>query len=380
MKTYLVGGAVRDKLLGLPVKEHDWVVVGATPDELTALGYRRVGQDFPVFLHPDTKEEYALARTERKTGPGYKGFDVDFSGSITLEEDLKRRDLTVNAIAEDEDGNLIDPFGGQADLNKRILRHVSDAFVEDPVRLLRLARFLARFADLGFTIAPETGSLMTTMVKNGEIDNLVPERVWQELQKALNETRAENFFDALQQCGALERLFPQIHPEQAALAQQALIQACSLSKDAEIRFAAWLGCASENSISAICEQLRAPKSYQELALLTGKYQHFFEKSTQLPPPDILEGLQAVDAFRRPERFEKYLLAAEAVTRAKTGQPDWPHPQREYLYNASKQAMAITAKDLTKTNLSGPALAAELSKHRQAAISKIKRPYRWSKLR
>jgi tRNA nucleotidyltransferase (CCA-adding enzyme) len=378
MKTYLVGGAVRDKLLGLPVKERDWVVVGATPEEMLALGYQQVGGNFPVFLHPDTKEEYALARTERKTAPGYKGFSVDFSPATALEEDLARRDLTVNAMAEDSDGRLVDPYHGARDLEARSLRHVSDAFVEDPVRILRAARFLARFKNLGFNIAPETYQLMTRMVKAGETRSLVPERVWQELQKALSEPDPECFPETLRQCGALADILPELDSPAGEQCLAALRQARKFSDDPVIRFAAWLAPLATGQIEALCERLRVPKEYAALALLTNKNRSFFEDSTQLPPPQILAGLEAVDAFRRPERFEQFLLAAEAVSRAQPGRADWPHPQREYLHTALLQARAITARDLTKVRLEGKALAEELNNHRRAAISKVKRTYRWAK--
>lgn len=378
MKTYLVGGAVRDKLLGLPVKERDWVVVGATPEEMLALGYQQVGGSFPVFLHPETKEEYALARTERKTAPGYKGFSVDFSSATTLEEDLARRDLTVNAMAEDSDGRLVDPYHGARDLQDRVLRHVSDAFVEDPVRILRAARFLARFKNLGFGIAPETYRLMSGMVNAGETRSLVPERVWQELQKALAEPDPECFQDTLRQCGALADILPELDSPAGEQCLAALRQAREHSDDPVIRFAAWLAPLATGQIEALCERLRVPREYSALALLTNKHQGFFEDSIQLPPPQILAGLEAVDAFRRPERFEQFLLAAEAVSRAKPGRAAWPHPQREYLHTALLQARAITARDLTKVRLEGKALAEELNNHRRAAISKIKRTYRWAK--
>lgn len=378
MKTYLVGGAVRDKLLGLPVKERDWVVVGATPEEMLALGYQQVGGSFPVFLHPDTKEEYALARTERKTGPGYKGFSVDFSPATTLEEDLARRDLTVNAMAEDSDGRLIDPYHGARDLQTRTLRHVSDAFAEDPVRILRAARFLARFKNLGFVIAPETYQLMTRMVNAGETRSLVPERVWQELQKALAEPDPECFQETLRQCGALADILPELDSPAGEQCLAALRQARERSDDPVVRFAAWLAPLAAGQIEALCERLRVPREYTALALLTHKNRSFFEDSTQLPPPRILAGLEAVDAFRRPERFEQFLLAAEAVSRAKPGRAAWPHPQREYLHTALLQARAITARDLTKVRLEGKALAEELNNHRRAAISKVKRTYRWAK--
>lgn len=378
MKIYLVGGAVRDKLLGLPVKERDWVVVGATPEHMLAQGYTRVGQNFPVFLHPDTKEEYALARNERKTGPGYKGFEFNFTPDVSLEEDLRRRDLTVNAMAEDEKGNIVDPYGGRQDLQNRTLRHVSDAFVEDPLRVLRVARFRAQLADFNFKVAPETLELMARIVAAGEIKHLVAERIWQELHKALQAPGPQYFLQTLDEAGALAALFPEEHFDlNKAIA--ALNQACSFSKDAQIRYAAMMFAADTPvTITSTGERLRVPKAFTELAELLHIHHRFFTESIQLPPPDILDGLKALDAFRRPERFEQFLLAAEAVSRSQTGREYWPVPQREYLHTALAQARAINAKDLTKLRLEGEELAKELDIHRRAAISKVKRTYRWAK--
>lgn len=379
MKTYLVGGAVRDKLLGLPVHERDWVVVNATPAEMKARGFKQVGASFPVFLHPETGEEYALARTERKTGPGYQGFNFNSSPQVTLEEDLQRRDLTINAMAEDADGRLIDPYGGEKDLQNRVLRHVSPAFVEDPVRVLRVARFCARMAPLGFSIAPETEALMRRIVESGEIDHLVPERVWQELVKALQSTAPRRFFDALARCGALPRLMPEVG---GALdtANLALGRACERSEEPVVRFAAWAGALDEAGIASLCERLKTPREYRELAELTRRQLEFFETCTRLPPPDVLRGLYAADALRRPERFERFLLAAEALAGADPGRWHWPQPQREYLHTARVQAGAINARDLTKIRLQGKELAEELDVHRRAAIAKVKRTYRWAKFR
>ncbi|MBN1378913.1 MAG: multifunctional CCA tRNA nucleotidyl transferase/2'3'-cyclic phosphodiesterase/2'nucleotidase/phosphatase [Gammaproteobacteria bacterium] len=379
MKTYLVGGAIRDRLLGLQVHEHDWVVVGATQKQMLELGYRKVGNNFPVFLHPETSEEYALARTEAKTGPGYKGFAVDFSPEITLEEDLQRRDLTINAIAEDPAGGLIDPHGGRHDLEVRLLRHVSPAFIEDPVRVLRVARFQARLAGLNFHIAPETMALMQQIVDSGEIDNLVPERVWQELHKSLLTTQPWRFFETLAQCGATGRILL-LTDELLEKCNRALRCASNHSDDPVVRFAAWASPIELTNIKLMCKKLKVPKEYAELAILTHQHGEFFEQSTQLAPPDILQGLKALDAFRRPDRFEQFLLAAEALSRAQPGREQWPHPQREYLHTARLQAAAITAKDLTKVRLEGKALAAELDIHRRAAIGKVKRTYRWAKFR
>jgi tRNA nucleotidyltransferase (CCA-adding enzyme) len=378
VKIYLVGGAVRDKLLGLPVKERDWVVVGATPEQMLALGYTRVGQNFPVFLHPESKEEYALARSERKTGPGYKGFAFDFTPDISLEEDLKRRDLTINAMAEDEKGGIIDPYGGLKDLQNRVLRHVSPAFVEDPLRVLRVARFMSQFADFNFQVAGETLELMRRIVAAGEIKHLVAERIWQELHKALQARGPQHFLQTLKDTDALAALLPgsQFNFDRAVAA---LSEACSFSKDPQIRYAAMMFAAdTPATITATGERLRVPKAFTELAELLHARHAFFMASIQLPPPDILDGLKALDAFRRPERFEQFLLSAEAVARAQPGREHWPVPQREYLHTAWAQARAINAKDLTKLRLEGEELAKELDTHRKAAISKVKRTYRWAK--
>ncbi len=377
IKAYLVGGAVRDRLLGLPVHERDWVVVGSNPEQMLELGFRQVGNHFPVFLHPDTSEEYALARTEKKTGPGYQGFSVDYSGRVSLEEDLQRRDLTINAMAEDPAGGIIDPYGGRQDLESRLLRHISAAFIEDPVRLLRVARFQARLGGLNFNIAPETITLMQQMVSNGEIDNLVAERIWQELHKALLTTQPWLFFETLKQCGAMDRVLPEA-VDRLALSNHALRCAGNHSEDPLVRFAAWAAPIDLSGIQSICKRLKLPAEYRELALLTHQYGDFFAQSTQLPPPQVLDGLKALDAFRRPERFELYLLAAEALSRAHADRENWPHPQREYLHTAMHQAAAITVKDLTKVRLKGKALGEELDIHRRAEISKVKRTYRWAK--
>jgi tRNA nucleotidyltransferase (CCA-adding enzyme) len=315
MQVYLVGGAVRDKLLGLPAPERDWVVVGATPEELQRAGYRPVGREFPVFLHPETKEEYALARLERKTAPGYRGFETRFSPDVTLEQDLQRRDLTINAMAQATDGTLIDPYGGQRDLAQRLLRHVSAAFVEDPVRVLRVARFAARLAAHGFSVAPETRELMRQMVANGEINALVPERVWREMARALLEANPEVFFDILADCGALALLLPELAWD--APAHAALQRAVALSPEGSVRFAALLADTRAAAITTMCERLRVPNDYRELALLSARLQ---QRSAQASTLDAgrtldaaatLELLEAADALRRPERFQLLLSALQA---------------------------------------------------------------------
>lgn len=308
MKIYLVGGAVRDKLLHLPVTENDWVVVGASVDDMLKLKYRPVGKDFPVFLHPVTNEEYALARTERKVKKGYTGFNFDTSPTVTLEEDLKRRDLTINAIAKDEQGNLIDPYGGQQDLENKILRHVSEAFVEDPVRVLRVARFAARFYSLGFRVAPETMMLMQTMVASGEIDALVAERVWKELERALGEENPEQFFLVLEEAHALKKLFPQIKKSSLSV----LAKSAHKTADTQIRFAVLCHDMTEAELKLVCDRYRVPSDYRDLALLVVRQINNYKNAEKLSNEDILKLLSQVDAFRRPERFEKFLLACDII--------------------------------------------------------------------
>ncbi|MEO8401933.1 MAG: multifunctional CCA tRNA nucleotidyl transferase/2'3'-cyclic phosphodiesterase/2'nucleotidase/phosphatase [Gammaproteobacteria bacterium] len=305
MEIYLVGGAVRDELLKREVKERDFVVVGASVKEMLAKGYRQVGKDFPVFLHPKTNEEYALARIERKIGRGYTGFEFDASPKVTLEEDLARRDLTINAIAKKlPEGELIDPYHGQEDLEQKILRHVSPAFVEDPVRVLRIARFAARFDT--FKVAPETTQLMQQMVKSGEVDALVAERVWKELERALEENHPELFFKVLAECDALPVLFPQIALHHAQC-ERALIQAVKMTLDTQIRFSALLHSLSVADIQALCERYRVPSDYRELAVLVAHHLDQYRQINQLRPTDIVDLLQSVDAFRRENRFEKFLM-------------------------------------------------------------------------
>ncbi len=373
LQVYLVGGAVRDRLLGRVPKEWDYVVVGASVDDLLRRGFKQVGQDFPVFLHPQTKAEYALARTERKTAPGYRGFAVHADPAVTLEEDLQRRDLTINALAEAPDGRLIDPFGGLADLEGRVLRHVSPAFGEDPVRILRVARFAARFASLRFQVAPETLDLMRDMVAAGEVDALVPERVWQELVKALGEDRPSCFFEVLRDCGALPRLLPELdrlwgvpqppkwHPEIDTGVHVMLVldMAARLSPDLEVRFAALchdLGKGStppdilpshhgheERSVDlleAICDRFRIPNRHRELARITARYHGLVHKLDDLRPATILGLLEGADAFRRPARFHQMLTACEADFRGRTGYAERPYPQGEALRRFLEAAAAV----------------------------------------
>ena len=380
MQVYLVGGAVRDKQLGIPPRERDWCVVGAKPDELEALGYQRVGKDFPVFLHPDTKEEYALARTERKTAPGYHGFDFDCSPDVSIEEDLARRDLTINAIARDADGTIIDPWGGLADIENRVLRHVSDAFAEDPVRILRVARFAARFTHLGFTIAGETMSLMHRMVENGEVDALVPDRVWKETELALAGSNARVYFEVLRSCGALRALFPEVdalfgvpqpehwHPEidTGLHVMMVLDQAERLSEDVEVRFAALThdlgkgntprdklpshpgheirGC---KLIRGIAERLPVPKTCRDLAILVAEFHTHCHRALELRPKTILKVLEKTDAFRRPGRFEHFLLTCEADARGRAGLENRRYEQAGYFRGAFAAASAIDAAAIAK---------------------------------
>lgn len=400
MKIYLVGGAVRDRLLGLAVKERDYVVVGATPAEMMALGYKPVGKDFPVFLHPETKAEYALARTERKTGRGYHGFEFHSEPGVTLEEDLQRRDLTVNALAEDPEGRLIDPYGGEKDLKARLLRHVSPAFAEDPVRVLRAARFAARFAPLGFKLAPETLALMREMAGNGEVDALVPERVWQETLKALAGERPSVYFESLRACGALARVFPELerlygvpqpakwHPEIDTGVHVMLVvdQAARLSSDPAVRYAALthdLGKGttpkdvlphhygheerSVKLVEALSERLKTPRDFKELAVLVARHHGLVHKAEELRPETLLKLLESADAFRRPERFELFLTACEADHRGRTGLEAAPFPQGDYLRNAAGAARAVSAEQLGASGLSGAEIGEQLRKLRLEAV-------------
>jgi tRNA nucleotidyltransferase (CCA-adding enzyme) len=404
MQVYLVGGAVRDALLGQAVKERDWVVVGGTREELLRLKFREVGRDFPVFLHPDTHEEYALARLERKVGPGYRGFTVEFGPGVSLAEDLARRDLTINAIAQSPDGTLIDPHGGQRDLDARLLRHVSPAFIEDPVRVLRVARFAARFAPLGFRVAPETLELMRTMVDRREVDSLVPERVWQETEKALREPKASEFFRVLRACGALLPVYPEIdalfgvpqpaqwHPEidTGVHTLMVLDQAALLSGEPQVRFAALLhdlGKAStpraqwpshpgheERSVAlveALAERLRLPGDYRDLAIIVARYHAIVHRAFDLKPKTILEFMERADAFRRPERFAQALLACEADSRGRAGLEHQPYPQRQYLLAARDAAAAIKPSADEIAAHAGARIAQLLHQRRLHAITEIR---------
>ena len=400
MQVYLVGGAVRDRLLGRPVKERDWVVVGASPEELERQGFVPVGREFPVFLHPQTHEEYALARLERKVAPGYRGFTTQFSPDVTLEEDLRRRDLTINAMAESSTGELIDPYGGRRDLEARVLRHVSESFIEDPVRVLRVARFAARYAELGFRVAEETVALMRRMTDSGELGALVPERVWQETERALGEPRPEVFFETLRMCGALQLIFPELaelygvpqpprwHPEvdTGVHVMLALRYAASTGASTAVRFAVLmhdLGKALTEPerwpshrgheeagvpvIEALCARLRVPNGFRDLAVLTARHHAVVHRAAELRPSTVLKLLEATDAFRRPERFEEMLAACEADARGRTGLEAQPYPQREYLRRARAAAAAVSLDESERQGLAGAAIGEKMREKRLAAI-------------
>ncbi len=407
MQIYLVGGAVRDKLLGLPVTEHDWVVVGATPQQMQAQGFRPVGKDFPVFLHPQTQEEYALARTERKSGHGYTGFKFFASPGVTLDEDLARRDLTINAMAQDESGRIIDPHGGQADLDGRQLRHVSPAFAEDPVRILRVARFAARYHALGFQIADETMALMRDMVASGEADYLVAERVWKELSRALTEPSPHIFIETLRQCGALARVIPELdnlygvpqraefHPEidTGVHTMMVLQQACKLSEDVGVRFAALmhdLGKAetppsllprhhgheqrSLPLITALCKRLAVPRHVRDLALSVAEYHTHCHRVTELRPSTVVRTLERLDAFRRPQRFCDFLLCCEADARGRTGFEHKDYPQAHYFADALHACMSVNIGDLMADGYEGAELGAAINRGRVRAVKAFIQSY------
>lgn len=355
MKIYLVGGAVRDSLLNQPVTERDWVVVGATVDDMLALNYRTVGKDFPVFLHPKTREEYALARTERKTGKGYRGFSFHASPDVTLEEDLKRRDLTINAIAQDEDGQLTDPFDGQADLKQKMLRHVSPAFAEDPVRILRIARFAARFGE--FTIADETLDLMKTMVTNGEVDALVAERVYKELSRAIAQSYPERFFQTLDQCGALTVLFPQLDDLTKTLEQ--LNAAAKLSEQPSVRLATVLGDLDQSIIIALCKRYAIPNDVQQLALLASKHQQTLTNIIQMTSEPILTLLQSIDSIRRPERMTEWLKVCRAL--------GCTAEQQQRLLAASEVIANIDITEIIAKQTNGPEIQQAIQRARITAL-------------
>ena len=405
MQIYLVGGAVRDKLLGLEPRDRDWVVVGATPEQMLEQGFRPVGKEFPVFLHPQNGEEYALARTERKTAPGYHGFVFHADPQVTLEEDLRRRDLTINAMAEDEHGTIIDPFGGQEDLNNGRLRHVSPAFGEDPVRILRIARYAARYAKWGFRVAHGTHTLMKKMVENGEVDALVAERVWQETEAALGEETPSRFFEVLRNCGALARIFPELealfgvpqpkhhHPEEdtGVHTMMVLEQAARLSPEPMVRFAALVHDLGKGTtpkeewprhiahehrgvalVEQLCERLRVPRDYRDLAVLVTKHHGVYHRAEELRPETLLKTLEQLDVFRRPERLERFLLACEADSRGRPGFEEQHFAQPGIFRAAYAAASAVQARDLAAQGLTGPAIGEALHQARTQAIEKIHR--------
>ncbi|MCV6639044.1 multifunctional CCA addition/repair protein [Candidatus Albibeggiatoa sp. nov. NOAA] len=400
MQVFKVGGAVRDRLLGRAVKDIDWVVVGTTVEHMQSLGFIQVGKDFPVFLHPKTKQEYALARTERKTGKGYTGFEVYAAADVSLEQDLSRRDLTINAMAEDEQGNIIDPFNGQQDLDNRLLRHVSPAFSEDPVRILRIARFAARY---DFQIAPETMELMQEMVKNGEVDALVAERVWQEAERALGEAYPQRFIEVLRQCGALAVIFPEVeqlfgvpqradyHPEVDTGIHLLLClqQARRLTSDTQVIFAVLvhdLGKGNTPSdilprhlgheergldlLVPICKRLRIPKQYKELAKFVVQFHTHCHRIADLRPNTALNVLEVMDAFRRPQRFEQFLLACEADARGRKGLEHQPYPQAARFRRIFEAAQQVNVATIIADGFTGSQIKEQLHQRRIHAIKHL----------
>jgi tRNA nucleotidyltransferase (CCA-adding enzyme) len=403
MEIYLVGGAVRDEMLGRPVRERDWVVVGAQPSELEALGYRQVGKDFPVFLHPESHEEYALARTERKIAPGYHGFETRYSPDVSLTEDLLRRDLTINAMARAADGTLIDPYGGAADLSARVLRHVSSAFSEDPVRILRLARFAARYAGLGFVVAPETLSLMQQMTAAGEVDALVAERVWAETAKALSEPAPAVYFSVLRACGALAVVFPELdrlygvpqperwHPEidTGVHVELVLTAAAQLSSASRVRFAALVHDLGKGStppdewpkhhgheargvrlVESLCARLRVPTDHRDLGVLVCREHGIVHRAMELRPETVLALFERCDALRRPDRFTELLLACTADARGRTGHESVAYPQADFLARALDTARAVALTAEQRDGLNGAAIGRRLAELRLAALTAL----------
>lgn len=403
MQVYLVGGAVRDKLLDIPVYDKDWVVVGSNPDEMLSQGFTAVGKDFPVFLHPKTKQEYALARTERKSGSGYTGFECHFAPDVTLEEDLIRRDLTINAMAQAEDGTLIDPYGGQRDLNDRILRHVSNAFIEDPLRVLRLARFAAKLAHLGFTVAEETMALMAQIANSGELEHLTAERVWQEWHKSLSTKNPEVFLSVLRDCGALKVVLPELdrlfgvpqpekwHPEIDTGIHTLMVakQAAQLSSSLTVRFAAQVhdlgkGVTPESEwpshkmhchtgikiIKKLCERVRVPNEFKELALLVCEQHSNIHRAAELKASTKLKILNKLDVWRKPERLEEVLLCCQADHSGRLGCEENPYPQKAIFDAAYQAALSIEVKDIIADGFQSKAIRDELEKRRIEAISSL----------
>lgn len=404
MEIYLVGGAIRDKLLNIKVKDRDWVVVGATPQQLLAQNYRQVGKDFPVFLNPKTNEEYALARTERKSGHGYTGFDCYSAPDVSLEDDLIRRDLTINAIAQSEDGRLIDPFNGQQDINHKILRHVSPAFSEDPLRVLRVARFAARFAHLGFTIASETMALMQQLAQDGELAHLTPERVWTEMAKALNSQNPQVFFEVLRDCQALQVLLPEIdnlfgvpnppqwHPEIDSGIHTMMVveQAGKLTDDPVVRFAALVhdlgkaltppekwpshqghGQSGLKVINELCQRLRVPNQHRELAMLVSANHCKIHRCAEMRKDTIIKLFDQLDVWRKPERYQQFLLACEADARGRLHFETLAYPQRQTMIDYFEAAREVSVRAIIEQGISGAAIKPALFKARVAAISYTK---------
>ncbi|GLK90952.1 multifunctional CCA addition/repair protein [Pseudomonas turukhanskensis] len=404
MQIYKVGGAVRDRLLGRPVTDVDWLVVGATAEEMLAQGYRPVGDDFPVFLHPKTQEEYALARTERKSGRGYGGFTFYASPEVTLEEDLTRRDLTINAMAEDDDGTVLDPYGGQKDLEARLLRHVSPAFAEDPLRVLRVARFAARYAPLGFEVAQETLALMRNLSESGELSALTPERSWKEISRALMEDRPDVFIEVLHRCGALKAMLPEVdalfgvpqpeahHPEidTGEHVLSVLRQCAEHRQPLTVRWASLLHdlgkgvtppqewprhIAHEHRgiklIKAVNERCKAPRDCQELAVLVGEYHTHGHRALELKASTLLELLQTFDVYRRPQRFEEFIAACEMDARGRLGLEQRDYPQAAYLRGAAQAARAVQVQPLVEQGHKGAELGEALKRERLKALQAYK---------
>ena len=407
MKIYRVGGAVRDKLLNYSSDENDWLVVGATPEKMVELGYLPVGNDFPVFIKPDTGEEYALARTERKSGHGYGGFTFHAAADVSLEEDLVRRDLTINAMAEDDDGQLYDPYNGQADLDKKILRHVSEAFTEDPLRVLRVARFAARYHHLGFTIAPETMELMSTIASSGELDYLVAERVWKETERALGERSPDVYIEVLRQCGALDVLLPEVarlfgvpqradyHPEidTGIHTLMALQQSVRLSDSRKIRFAVLVhdlgkGITPDHVLPShrgheargvplvndVCDRFKVPNDVRQLALVVTEYHLMCHKAQELKPETVVNLLKGVGALKSRDRLEDFILCCEADARGRTGFEDREYPSSDYLRAAVDGISNISVADLVEAGIDGAEIGRQLHLRRTARMTEIKQQY------